>query len=184
MKQIMKKKIPLDEARSIADEVIEILEPHCKRIEIAGSIRRQCETVGDIEIVIEPIKLMRDLFGNLDGESNLNYIDFTKLLIANKIKAGSRMKQFYLIEHDIILDLFIVLPPAQWGVIFTIRTGSENFSHQLVKIKKYGGLLPSNMQIANGCLRWRETKDVINTPEEIDLFNAIGLTWIDPKDRL
>ena len=47
----MKTRIPLNEAHAIAAEIITVLAPHCRRIEIAGSIRRQRPEVGDIEIV-------------------------------------------------------------------------------------------------------------------------------------
>lgn len=38
----MKTKRPLQEARIIAERVVDWLQPACARIEIAGSIRHQC----------------------------------------------------------------------------------------------------------------------------------------------
>ncbi|MEW6287659.1 MAG: hypothetical protein AB1509_15670 [Chloroflexota bacterium] len=58
----MKTKLPLPEAQKIAARVIDALAPHCQRIEVAGSIRRQSPQVGDIEIVCQP-KTGADLFG-------------------------------------------------------------------------------------------------------------------------
>lgn len=45
---------PLAEALGIASSIVAELKPYCKRIEIAGSIRRQRPTIGDIEIVCLP----------------------------------------------------------------------------------------------------------------------------------
>lgn len=46
------KKFAYAEAHSIALAVLELLRPHCIRIEIAGSIRREKPEVKDIEIVL------------------------------------------------------------------------------------------------------------------------------------
>ena len=43
--------IPLAKARGFAQIIAARLAPYCERIEIAGSIRRKRETVGDIELV-------------------------------------------------------------------------------------------------------------------------------------
>jgi hypothetical protein len=40
-------RLPYTQAFEIAQEVYETLRPHCARIEIAGSIRRQREDIGD-----------------------------------------------------------------------------------------------------------------------------------------
>jgi DNA polymerase/3'-5' exonuclease PolX len=42
------------EALKIAQETVELLRPHCERIEIAGSIRREKPEPNDIEIVAIP----------------------------------------------------------------------------------------------------------------------------------
>lgn len=43
-----------------AREALGRLEPHSERIELAGSLRRECAEVGDVEIVCIPRN--RDLF--------------------------------------------------------------------------------------------------------------------------
>ena len=44
----------LEEARDIAKRVKEKLMPHCERIEIVGSIRREKPIVHDIDMVLIP----------------------------------------------------------------------------------------------------------------------------------
>ncbi|MDX2138587.1 MAG: hypothetical protein SF123_10875, partial [Chloroflexota bacterium] len=42
------------DAKALADCVVNLLAPHCQRIDIAGSIRRKMSDIGDIDIVCEP----------------------------------------------------------------------------------------------------------------------------------
>ncbi|WP_157470943.1 hypothetical protein [Gracilimonas tropica] len=50
------KKIPLDIATKIARRLTQLMAPHCYRVEVAGSVRRQKAEVSDIEIVAHPKK--------------------------------------------------------------------------------------------------------------------------------
>jgi len=170
----MKAKIPLAEAEEIASRMVEKLMPYCQRIEIAGSIRRRKAEVGDIEIVAEP-KMIRDLF----GVPVLQAIPAESLGLV--VKNGDRYKQV-LLPEKIYLDLFIVLPPAQWGVILAIRTGSAEFSHKLVSHPPYG-YLPKDYIVKDGAIRKAETNEVIPTPEERDVFALCRMEWINPERR-
>jgi hypothetical protein len=48
-------RIPLAQARALAEEVAALLATACTELVIAGSIRRQAETIGDLEIVASPL---------------------------------------------------------------------------------------------------------------------------------
>jgi DNA polymerase/3'-5' exonuclease PolX len=96
------------------------------------------------------------------------------------IKNGDRMKQIELPE-GIMLDLFIVLPPAQWGVIYAIRTGPADYSHWLVTLRKHGGALPSYMKVHDGGIY--EDAELIETPEESDVFKLLQMQYVKPEDR-
>lgn len=170
----MKVRIPLNEAERIARKYADMLTPYCERIEIAGSIRRRKEEVGDIEIVAKPLPIM-DLFGASNGHR-----DITLPLPA--IKSGQRYKQ-YALPEGINLDLFIVLPPAQWGVIFALRTGGAEFSRKLVTAKRYGGYLPFAYVVKDGAVHRVDTGEIIPTPEEVDFFILCELGWIKPEER-
>lgn len=81
------------------------------------------------------------------------------------------------------LDLFIVRPDS-WGVQFTIRTGPAEFSHKCVTKRSLGGYLPDRMKVEDGLLWDMEPESrVIPTLQEIDFLEAIGLGWIEPRDR-
>ena len=178
------RKYPYAEARQIAGRYLDLLLPCFQRLEIAGSLRRRKSEVGDIELVGIP-RMTGGLFGNSPA-----YIP----PMGRVLKDGERYKQ-YLLAEGMKLDLFIILPPAEWGVIFTIRTGGERFSKMVVTQRNKGGWLPSDMAVRDGAL-WRGSweKDIygveqfkpgefIRTPEEADFFREIGLKWVAPPNR-
>ncbi len=174
-----------------------LIEDACTRVEIAGSILRKRTHCSDIEVVCIP-RTGIDMFGDPVYTSNKLDARIDDLLksgiITNRVKNGSRFKQFQ--YEDMTIDLFIVLGgpvdeskstlprefPAQWGVIFAIRTGSAMFSKFLVTTKNQGGALPSNAKVDRG--RLFIEGEFIETPEEMDFFRAIELTYIDPTMRM
>ena len=154
------------------------------RVEIAGSIRREKPDVGDIEIVVAPkFENVTDMFGEPKGiVSHLTSItDLLSLVNGEKyIKNGERYKQILLCCGE-KLDLFIVHPPAQWGVIYTIRTGPWQFSKKIVTPEKHGGYLRNRYAVKEGAV-W-EVGRKLETPEEIDFFNYLTIDYLEPKER-
>ena len=168
--------LPLSEAMAMAEKLITELEPVCERIEIAGSIRRRKPFVGDVELVCIPkIEPQLDMFGLQVGSKSMLE---EQLAWMPKLKDGPSYKQLDLGPCN--LDLFITTR-EKWGLIFTLRTGSSEFSHWLVTHRRYGGALPSNLTINEGRI-WRESQ-LLETPEEKDIFKTIGLAWVDPQHR-
>lgn len=181
------------QALTIAEKLMDLLAPACKRIEIAGSIRRQKPDVGDIEIVAIPdLRPPRPVFGqppyktNLDAVlASLEYPDESGLRL-HKILGADKYKKIGVSLDGgntwiIQLDLFLVTPPAQWGVDFLIRTGPSDFSHWIVTQKCFGGGLPT-MYNVKGAAVWKG-QEPISTPEEIDFLKLCGLDWIEPQNR-
>ena len=71
------------------------------------------------------------------------------------------------------VDLFIVRPPADWGVIFTIRTGPADWSQRLVtECQRWF------MRVEGGRLLHHGRH--VPCPEEADFLAAIGQPWLDP----
>lgn len=96
----------------IADELLRTLRPSCERIEIAGSIRRAKKEVKDIELIAIP-KFIPDLFGETLLDHSLDVFNWAS--VGDVLASGHKMKKIAL-HAGINLDLFIVTPPAQWGV--------------------------------------------------------------------
>lgn len=186
-------RLPLAEARALAEDVVTLLAPSCTRIEIAGSIRRQKADIGDLEIVCMPkservnIGLFEEVYrdtNELDDFVACLLMDgtFSPRLDVNGHRAvGERYKR--LSYRGFGLDLFAVLPPAQFGVILAIRTGPAEWSHRLVTTRQSGGWLPDWLKVKDGQLLHRLSGEVIPTPEETDFFAAMQWRYISPEQR-
>lgn len=172
-------------AQEIGKEFLKVLEPICEKIQLAGSIRRKKSLVKDIEIVCEI---------TTDSKHKLKEI-LNKLVVENRIKLiknGERYKQISLLEKreiEIIkVDLFIVLPPAQWGVIFLLRTGSGTFSKRFVtEIKTKFRISKGHLEKLKTITDALGTRDIyvsIKTPTEKSVFKAVGRDYIPPEGRM
>lgn len=174
-------KRPYNQMRAIAAGLVERLRPACQRIEIAGSIRREKELIGDIEIVAISTPLT-DLFGEPTGRSQVD--DLLSAWPISIKKNGQKYKQFIytgkVSGDQYTVDLF--LPSAEtWAVIYMIRTGSADFSRQMVTKRSMGGLMPNGLSVADGRV-WLNGA-VLDTPEEVDVFKLWGMDFVEPKDR-
>jgi len=183
----MKTATPYAEALALAGELRARLAPACARIEIAGSLRRQSATVGDIELVAIPrVTFDVNLFGEPVGEPQ-SAVDAALADIVGPpdswrwSKNGPAYKQF--MYGPLEVDLFLVHPET-WGVQFTLRTGNQYFSHWLVTEGQAGGALPYGLKVANGRLWNQAAGQPLETPEEADFFARIGLTFIPPTSPL
>jgi DNA polymerase/3'-5' exonuclease PolX len=167
---------------------IELLAPACERIQIAGSIRRRKETVKDVEIVLIPKTEPTGMFG--DGPpASLQFqlvqewasvgVFRHRLDKNGRPACGPRFQR--LIFEGMPLDVFCVLPPAQWGLILAIRTGPWEFSKRMMTPKHLGGMLPMGCKVQDGQL-W-DRQQPIPLPEEEDVFRHLGMDWIEPEAR-
>jgi DNA polymerase/3'-5' exonuclease PolX len=161
---------PLAEAQAVADEIVAQLTPHCERIGLAGSIRRQRPTIGDIEIVCIPrpyesapllrsgIALVVEQWEKVRGELPCKY---TQRLLPRGMK----------------LDLFMP-DPRGYGLQLAIRTGSADWCRQVLA----PAWVRAGYRSKDGLLRDPAGR-IVPTPDERDLFRQIGLRWVEPVDR-
>ena len=192
-------------AQFLAAELVDAMRPFCERIEIAGSIRREKpEGIKDVEIVAIPKwerRLKPDapqsLFDtepsvrvNLLHEWALHQNPEQEMAPGVRwIKTGTSEIVDWLPKPDgkywrgllptgIKLDLFITTP-EQWGTTFLIRTGSADFSHEIVTFARW----KAGHTFAGGELVHTKTGRVVPTPEETDVFAALGLDFVPPAER-
>jgi len=180
----------LQDATERALALLEEMAPHCHRAAIAGSIRRKKPEVTDIELVViakwAEMADQSDLFSTRTQRVNLlHQWALTSGIrwiykrdgqpIDTTIKDDGRMWKG-LLPCGAQLDLFITTP-ERWGTIFLIRTGSADFSHEImkhaakVKAKFEGGVLH-----VNGA--------PVETPEEADVFRHLKLRYVRPEERV
>ncbi len=164
----------LIDASRIAEEIKAALDPYCNRIEIAGSIRRECCEVGDVEIVCIPSVELGGLF----KDEELRSQGFCKQINAwEKVKGSPEGKYTQRIYEGMKVDIFIAVP-ENWGMILAIRTGSADFSHMRLAARwaKFG-------YTSRGGILYDDQDQPTMIREEKDLFDLLGLDWLDPKDR-
>lgn len=155
-------------AQAIAERVRAQLAPHCYRCEIAGSVRRRKPECGDIEIVAIPKPYDTGLFAS--GIA----------LVVNqwpKIKGELPCKYTQrVLPEGINLDLFFAVP-ENWGLIYAIRTGSADYSHNVLA----AGWVRNGYKSVDGMLTFQGV--AIPVCEEIDLFRRAGVEWVEPERR-
>ena len=156
------------------------------RVEIAGSIRRLKPVVGDIEIVAE-VDPKREFgatarIAHALGSLGVHRAPPTVRADGVHVRApwGDRyMKGEWEPELGlrVQVDLFLVRPPAEWGVIFLIRTGDAEFSHRMVeRLHRFG------IRSESGCLVTASGK-VIPCDDEDSFFQYARLDPIPPQRR-
>jgi len=160
----IQKFMTLLQAQEIAISVVQKLRPFCNRIEIAGSIRRQRPEVGDIEVVLipNPSKLY-DLYEAVNSWQKV------------KGKVGGKYTQRILPE-GIKLDIFMC-QESNWGNIYAVRTGSAEFSHQILA----RGWVKAGYRSDGGFLYKGDERICVR--EEKDLFDLICVQYVEPEFR-
>lgn len=175
----------VEELASRAMEVRDFLAPHCERIDIAGSLRRGSVDVEDIDIVLIPTMFERiDMFGYRTSEYHSLTDQFSELAEEfglHAVRGGDRMRVFHDHEYNCSIDIFIVLPPAQYGALLAIRTGPAAFSHLCMTSRLDGGAMPPGMRQQDGAL-WRGIT-LIETPTEADWMKALEIPYWPPAER-
>lgn len=167
----MKTKFEYAEARKVADQITKELEPHCLRCEVVGSVRREAVEVGDIELLIIPgpyeIGLLKD--GLPEVVDSWEHVKGK--LHPDKCKYVRRLH-----PSGIEIDIFFA-NQDNWGYLKAIRTGSKDFSHKILARNWY--------RLGYRGLKGNLTKNgkIVPVPEEQDLFDLIGLEWIEPQHR-
>lgn len=160
-----------DEAFYIATRIIATISPFCIRCEIAGSIRRLKPEVKDIEIVAIPKPYDIGLF-----ETGIATVVNQWKKVKGELEYGKCRYTQRMLPDGIALDLFFS-ERGNWGNIMLIRTGDWEFSKKFM-----GVLLPrKGYKSENGWLTIGGKP--IATPEEIDLFNRAGISYIEPEFR-
>jgi DNA polymerase (family 10) len=155
-------KISLERAQRIASKIIELLAPDCKRIEIAGSIRRRRPWVNDIDIVLIP----RD-----------HWELHNKLLRLGQMKmSGSKIAR--VMYGDIQIDFYFANEES-WATLLLVRTGSAAHNVKLASLAKSRGWHLH----ANGDGLFDDNGKRIAGDSEESIFKALGLRYLPPEKR-
>lgn len=178
-------------ARQAAADVAALLAPACRKLEIAGGIRRGKADPKDIELVAIARPLVaRPVFGEACSalpplEARVAELVRTRQLEFDPHlkRNGPKYKRLRVMVNAqwLPVDLFIV-DIDSFGYQLAIRTGDATFSHQLVTRQSEGGLMPKGYFHHGGQMKHLD-RGVIPVPTEEDYFKELGLPLVPPAER-
>ncbi|MDP2930192.1 MAG: DNA polymerase/3'-5' exonuclease PolX [bacterium] len=151
----------LPEVEEIVSELKRLKE--VERIDIAGSLRRRKETIGDADILVisKNPKKVTDFFVSLPGVAKIWGQGATKSSI--RMKAG----------FDIDLR---VVPAKSYGAALQYFTGSKEHNIATRKIAMEKKLKLNEYGLFRG-------KKMLASADEKDIYGALGLPYIEPELR-
>ncbi len=161
----------LEVGREIASKAIECLKPFCERIEVAGSIRRKCQFVHDVDLICLP--------------SNQGQF-LVALQSLGSIKIGGQKLIRVDMPTGVSLDVYVATPTT-WATLLLIRTGSKQHNKRLCILARQKGMkLHAD---GSGLFRLEgmncEGADEVRVAgdTEASIFEALGLPYKSPEDR-
>ena len=166
------------------------LAPHCDRIEIAGSVRRERPNCNDLDLVVIP-KLIeeKDMLGTVVNSRNLAWEAVTDLVKSGKAEflAGGNVPGKFvnvrLKKTGVQLDVFFA-EPVNFASRFLCRTGSKKHNIWLAqRALDHGGKWEPYIGVSLPARVAQSEAALIPAANEIDIYIALGLQFIEPRDR-
>lgn len=158
---------PLYSVLTIADRIAAVLRAidGAESVGIGGSLRRKCETIGDIDLVVStqiPDRIM-EAFSSIDM--------FAEIAAKGSTKAEA-------VTHDgIKCELRAVAPESFWTGLHHI-TGSRAHHVKLRGIAGRQGLKISEYGISRD-----DTGEMIHVDSEEELYAILGMNYVPPELR-
>jgi len=190
-----KQRYPLADARAVAAELIAALQyapcgPCCERIEIAGSIRRQKPTVGDVELLFIPRFEQRqvppNLFPTLTDLAALKFDELIRTgILAKRLNKnggtawGAQNKLAVHVASGIPVDLFTATD-ANWFNYLVCRTGGAENNRQIAMAAQARGWKWNPYGTGFERVGYFE-RHVVKA--ERDVFDFAGLPYLTPELR-
>lgn len=170
-------RIPIGRARPIAIELLDLLGavPGVDRADYAGSLRRGCETIGDLDFLVacgDP-EAVRERF--------TTHADVTEVLARGETKCSVRLEQG---GAALQADLRIV-PAEAYGAALLYFTGSKDHNVRLREIAIKKGMRLNEYGLFRGTEERPQasgTRPEASASEE-EVYAALGLPFIPPELR-
>ena len=160
----------LDDARTAASAMIAWLREQTgeERIEVAGSLRRWRETIGDVDLLVA-------------SSAAAPIMDaFSRAPTVERVLAHGDTKSSVIVDRGLQIDLRVV-PEAAWGAALLYFTGSKEHNVRLRGIALRKKLLLNEY----GLYRVGEEKggSPLASRTEEEIYAALGMDWIAPELR-
>jgi DNA polymerase (family 10) len=158
-------RMPLADAEAHVRPLVERLRatPETDAIEVAGSLRRRSETVGDVDVLVasaHPAAVTRAF---------LEFEGVKRVLVRGETKCS------VLLQSGLQVDLRIV-PRASYGAALYYFTGSKPHNIEVRRLARKRRLKINEYGVFRGSHR-------IAGRTEAEVFRAVGLPWIPPELR-
>jgi DNA polymerase (family 10) len=160
-------RMPLGKALLLAEELAKALRhvPGVGRVEVAGSIRRRKETIGDIDLLAVSARPAHAM------ERFIHLPQAAEVLEAGATKAAIRHRE------GIQVDLRVVAPES-FGAALAYFTGSKQHN---IRVREFG--VKRGFRISEyGVFRQKSGRRIAGATEE-EVYAAVGLPWIAPELR-
>jgi DNA polymerase/3'-5' exonuclease PolX len=186
--------LPLATAERYAAKILDWLAPHCLRIEVAGSVRRRCRLVNDIDVVCIPKPLPKplDLFGAEEAEPGNAVTAALAVLVKENIACwlrsttgderiqnrmvNPRNSNFLLHLDKCNLDVFLA-DAESWATRLLVRTGSKEHNIWIAERAKAKGL-----EMFGG-LGLKRGFHLLQPKTEQSYYELLELPYIPPEER-
>lgn len=179
---------PHAKVMNVANALVDLLRDSCEQIEIAGSLRRQRQNVGDIEILFIP-KTGRRKVGLFSDESYSEADAAIEQLVRDGVLTqrpkidgsftwGEKNKLAIHIASGIPVDLFATTP-ENWWVSLVVRTGSKEMN---LKLTTNAQRLNRSL-MAYGCGVRGANGTVVAATSERHVFELCGVPYREPHQR-
>jgi DNA polymerase (family 10) len=157
----------IDVALELAELLLERLGTiaSVRRTEVAGSLRRMAETIGDVDLLVasdDPLPIM-------DA--------FTGYGVVDRVIAKGETKSSILTRTGLQVDLRVI-PLEVWGAALIYFTGSKAHNIRIREIAVRAGL-----KLSEYGLFVAKSGELIVAETEEEVYERLGLPWIPPTMR-
>jgi DNA polymerase (family 10) len=160
------KRFPREEAAADVELLLKTIKavPGVDRVDVAGSFRREKETVGDIDILLV----------TTSAEEVSDAI--AELSIVREIAVKGEKKISFDLHNGLRVDVRLV-KADQWGAALMYFTGSKEHNIAVRKVAMKKGWKLNEYGLFEG-------ETIVASKEESDIYSALELRFYEPKERV
>lgn len=174
-------RIPIGRALPVAREIVDVLRAvdGVERAEVAGSLRRGRETIGDLDFLVAAAD--PDTIGQAAGDAFVAVDGVTEVLARGATKISVRIERRRLAVQA---DLRIV-PSGVWGAALMYFTGSKEHNVRLRERAVKKGMRLNEYGLFEGTEERPQDHgaEPVAATEEADIYEALGLAYVPPEIR-
>ena len=162
------KRIPYGEAKPLADDYLDYMKQcgELKKVAYAGSLRRERETIGDIDILAT---------GSDAAKMSQHFVDYPK--VKQVLAHGPTKSSVVIEEGETLVQVdFRVVDKESFGAALYYFTGPKHYNIKVRTVALKKGLKVNEYGLFDG------EKQIAGETEQ-SMFETLGLPVLSPKER-